>query len=134
MRPVSRRDSGDKIGDTGTVLRNAHAMLPRDPRIAIRHVGRVLLMRNRYETYAGKRKKVMRVHVGGADDAKAVFYALRNQRFDKSFAGRHPDFAANGEILREILGICHRVHAIPLWIKVTRGPLLYPVPASREPV
>jgi hypothetical protein len=46
----------------------------------------------------------------------------------------HADFAACSGILCEILGVCHRIHANPLWIDcVTRGTVILPRTAWREP-
>ena len=96
MRPVGRRDAGDEVGDAGAVLRDAHAVLAGDARVAVGHMRRVLLVRHRNEADAGERKQIVRIHISGADDAERVLHALCNQRFDKRFGRRHAHFAGGG--------------------------------------
>jgi len=71
--------------------------LPGNARIAVGHVRGVLLVGDGNEADAGERKQIVRIHVGGADDAEAVLHALRHQGFDERFAGRHAKFAARHE-------------------------------------
>src|SRR5918994_1476358 len=41
----------------------------------------------------GEREKIVRIHIGRAHDSEGVFDTLRDQRFDKRFAGRHLELA-----------------------------------------
>ncbi len=126
VRPVGGGDAGHEIGDAGAVLRDAHAVLAGDARIAVGHVRGVLLVGDGNETDAGKRKQIVRIHVGGADDAETVLHALRHQGFDERFAGCHAKFAAR----HEIFCVCHRVHTIPSELRIkfmTCGSVILPI-------
>ena len=72
LRPVRRRDGRHEIGDARAVLRNAHAVFARDARITVRHVRRVLLVRDRNEADARERKQIVRVHVRTGKDHTIV--------------------------------------------------------------
>jgi hypothetical protein len=87
--PVCGGDRGHEIGDAGAVLRDADAMPPRRPGIAVGHMARALLMHGRYEADAGGRKQIEGIHIGRADDAEHVLDALRHQGFDECFGRCH---------------------------------------------
>ncbi|MNN74873.1 hypothetical protein D3C81_1911160 [compost metagenome] len=59
-------------------------------------MGGALLVHGGHETNAGGGKQVQRIHEGRTDNAEYVFDALRDQRFDKRFAGGHVLLAAHG--------------------------------------
>ena len=76
MRPERRGGRRDEVRDAGPVLRDAHAVAPGHARVAVGHVARALLVRDRDEADAGERKEVERVHVRRADDAEHVLHAV----------------------------------------------------------
>ena len=49
VSPKGGGNSSDKVGDSGSILSDAHPRLARSPRKAIRHVDGILLMLHRYE-------------------------------------------------------------------------------------
>ena len=111
MRPIGGRDRGHEVGDAGAVLRDAHALLAADPRIAVGHVAGALLVRDRDEADAGRLEDVERVHVGRADDAEDMLHAMGDERFDKGLGRRH---AGHGVLLIGWIARKHRSHAGPV--------------------
>ncbi|MCY1441587.1 hypothetical protein D9M71_579070 [compost metagenome] len=89
VRPVGGGDSGDKVGDTRTVLRNAHTMTPTDPREAVSHVPGTLFVDHRDKTDTGGCEDIHRIHEGRTHDAKDVGDAIGNQCFYHCFARGH---------------------------------------------
>ena len=89
MGPVGGGRRGHEIGDARSVLRDADAMAPRHPRIAVGHVARALFVDGRNEADPGGREQVQRVHVGGPDDAEDILHAIGDQGFDESFGSGH---------------------------------------------
>ena len=106
VRPVRGRTRGDEVRDARAVLRDAYAVAARHSRVAVGHVPRALLVRHRDEAYARQRKEIERIHVRGADDPEYVLHALRDERFDECFRGRHLLLAGHGEVS----GFGHGVH------------------------
>lgn len=64
VSPVSSGNSGEEVGDTGTVLGNADSMSSRGTSVTISHVGGVLLVSDRDESDAGTGPEVKGVHEG----------------------------------------------------------------------
>jgi len=81
-------------------------------RIAVGHVRSALFVHRRHEADAGRGKQVQRIHEGRTDDAENILDALRDQRFDKRFAGGHVLLAAHGlspgmpALVRLLVGRC----------------------------
>ena len=74
---VRRGDARDHVGDPGPVLADTEAGLAGDPRIAVGHVCRRLLVPNRDEANPGRGEEIQYVHIGGADDAENLGDPLR---------------------------------------------------------
>ena len=81
--PVGGGDRGHEVGDPRTVLADADAVAIGRPRVAVGHVGGVLLVGHGDEADPGGREDIEGVHVGGADDAEDVRHALGGELLDE---------------------------------------------------
>ena len=54
MSPVGGGDAGDKVRDSGSVLRDTYSMLARDPRVSVPHVRSILFVLHADEPNASK--------------------------------------------------------------------------------
>ena len=68
-------------------------MAAADAGVAVGHVACALLMHHRDKADAGGFENIHRVHEGRAHDAENIGHAMRDQGFNKGFAGSH--FAHN---------------------------------------
>ena len=89
VRPVSRRDAGDAVGDARAVLADDHAVTAGNASIAVGHVGSALLVHHRNEANAGRGEDVHRIHEGGAHDAEHVGDAIGDHGFHEGLGRGH---------------------------------------------
>ena len=118
--PVGGLDTGDEIGDAGTVLSDAESNLAVRARVAVAHVGGIALVRDVPEGYARLREQVRDRHERRADDAKGMLDAMHLQHLYEGLFRRH----AHRQVLRltwyffASLNIAPRAaygHQKPLW-------------------
>src|ERR1700693_3401272 len=73
----------------GRVRVDAHAVTAGGARVAIGHVDRTLLMRNRHEADTGGGKDIERIHERRADDSEHMAHAVAGEGLDERFGGSH---------------------------------------------
>ena len=78
-----------KFVTPGSVLGDAHAVAARGTRVAVGHVDRALLVRDRHEADAGGGEDIERIHERRADDAEHVSDAVGGERLDQGLGGSH---------------------------------------------
>ena len=89
VRPERCGDSGDTVGNTGTVLPDHDAMATRHSGVTVGHVRGTLLVHDRDETNAGRSKDIHGVHKRRAHDAKGGIHLIGHERLNKCLTWRH---------------------------------------------
>ena len=87
--PVGGGDRGHEVGDARAVLRDAYRDLAAGARVAVRHVGRALLVGHVHEADPGAFEHVETRHVGGAHDPEGELHPLHAQGLDEGFLRGH---------------------------------------------
>ena len=87
--PVRCGNCGDEVGDTGTILRDAHCDFAVRPSISVRHVRRPLLVRDVDESDSRAFEHVESRHERGTDDSECDLHSVHAERFDERLLRCH---------------------------------------------
>ena len=87
--PERSGDGGHAVRDPRSVLADDHAVATRDPGVAVRHMGRTLLVNDGNEADTGRSEDVHGVHEGGTHDAEGVRHTVGDEGFHERFTGGH---------------------------------------------
>jgi len=101
VSPVSSGNSGEEVGDSGTVLGNADSVSSRGTSVTISHVGSVLLVSDRDESDSSTGPEIKGVHEGRSHNSEGVGNTVSNHLLNEGLGVRH----VSGDSESDFLGI-----------------------------